>query len=258
MSTAGRVVRFTRALWRRRRCRLCDAPVATATAVCGDCLADLGPVPDPVCAVCGRPGAPTACPGCGSAGWPPVRAAFRYGFPIDRLVLRLKYGPEPALADLLGALVWRRLRDRAPAGAVTLVPVPLHRARLRSRGFNQSALIARRIASATGWPLSHHVRRVRHTAPQTGRGRRARSRNLDGAFRVTAPVAGRVLVIDDVFTTGATSRALTETLAAAGACVVGIWCVAWAPPAAGPGRAQTSTFTAASALRSMNSRRGST
>lgn len=159
-----------------------------------------------------------------------MQAAFRYGFPVDRLVIGLKHGRDAALAALLGDALWHRVGAAARHEAVALAPVPLHRGRLRARGFNQSALIAARVSAAAGWPVYHGVRRVRDTGSQSGRGRRARAASLDGAFRVVAEPPPRLVVVDDVFTTGATARALTAALTAAGGQVMAIWCVAWAPP----------------------------
>lgn len=137
-----------------------------------------------------------------------------------RAVHRAKYGDDPGLARALGALLvphvsaWRGEID-------AVIPVPLHPARLRSRGFNQSHELARPVARALDarlWPDA--VERVRDTGTQTARSREARHDNVRGAFgvrRVTALRGARVLLVDDVVTTGATLFALRDAVLDAGA-----------------------------------------
>ena len=99
-----------------------------------------------------------------------------------------------------------------------VVPVPLHWRRRWQRGFNQSELLARAIARSRGVPLMAALRRVRHTATQTGLSNTSRRRNVAGAFQVRLPVAGkRILLIDDVMTTGSTVAACAAALRRAGA-----------------------------------------
>ena len=111
-----------------------------------------------------------------------------------------------------------------------LVPIPLHRRRLRARGFNPSLVIARELARKTGVEVRHALVRTRDTTSQTGLSRSARRRNVANAFAVRGEVPERVWLVDDVVTTGATLEAAAHTLRRAGAKeVVGI-CLARTPP----------------------------
>lgn len=117
-----------------------------------------------------------------------------------------------------------------------LIPVPLSAARYRSRGFNQSALIAAEAAKMLAIPVNLRcVRRIRETPPQTGLPAAARRRNLRGAFEVVHPVPSgtRVAIVDDVMTTGATVEALAATLKRAGAGWIDVWACARADRDAG-------------------------
>jgi ComF family protein len=152
-------------------------------------------------------------------------AAWRYEFPVDRLVLALKFGRRLALAEPLGA----GLAGQAGGRRIdALVPMPLGRARLAKRGFNQALEIARHVARHAGLRLAPDLaRRVRDTAPQTDLPHDERAANIRGAFECDAGVGGRALaVIDDVMTTGASLEELARTMKRAGAARVENWVVA--------------------------------
>jgi ComF family protein len=207
-------------------CVLCAA-ASGERLVCAACAADLPRLVD-ACPQCAGPSpGGAACGGC--LAHPPqfdaTIAPWRYEFPVDRLVLALKFGRRLALAGLFGAA----LGDCAAGRRVdALVPMPLTRARLAERGFNQALEIARHLARHSGLPLAPHLaRRVRDTAPQTGLPHDARAANVRGAFECDADVAGRTLaVVDDVMTTGASVAELARTLKRAGAARVENWIVA--------------------------------
>jgi ComF family protein len=200
--------------------------------VCARCIAALEPPRAPLCVICGAPLGGSAddeqCDHCRAA--PPAfdsaRAIARYTSGPDgentlaALLRRHKYGLDQALGRALAEYL-----DAAPAiesGAYDVViPVPLHRARLRWRGFNQAALLGAALAHRLACPLDvATLARVRSTQPQTARDRADRARNVHLAFEVRRParVAGRrVLLVDDVMTTGATADECARVLREAGA-----------------------------------------
>ncbi|OSM02180.1 putative competence protein F [Magnetofaba australis IT-1] len=157
--------------------------------------------------------------------------AFPYEEPIRTLATGLKYHDRTRWAHLLGA--WAATRLEAPVRAFApdcITPMPLHWRRLLfKRGYNQSALLARVLAKRLGVPLdTRGLRRARATPPQTGLSRRARLRNVRGAFAVRDDrfMGRRVLLIDDVMTTGATTFEAARVLKRAGAAQVAVACMA--------------------------------
>lgn len=190
--------------------------------LCPECLAQVGRVAGRGCARCGRPlGEHAHCPACRGRTFAleRVRAPFFFEGVIQQAVHGLKYRGRRVLAGPLGALLAAYLGVLSwPAAAI--IPVPLHRERERARGYNQSALLARALAQRSGWPLLERgLVRWRHTRPQVGLDAAGRRENVRGAFRWEgdAPPPERVLLLDDVYTTGATMEAAAEALRAAGA-----------------------------------------
>jgi ComF family protein len=143
-------------------------------------------------------------------------SAFKYGGPMADAIRRFKYGGRPDLAGPLGTLLAARALELL--GHVdAVVPVPLHGVRLRQRGFNQSALLARPVARALSVPLSTlELRRARDTVPQASLSASDRLSNVRGAFVALSAPGARVLLIDDVQTSGATLAECAVALAAAG------------------------------------------
>ena len=154
---------------------------------------------------------------------------FLYRWPFDELLGAFKHRRQLFAGRLLAELVLDALP--APPAPDIIVPVPLQRTRLVERGFNQAGELARHVSRATGVPVAHDIlRRVRAGRRQQGAGRAERLRNMTGAFQATRPCrAGRVLLVDDVVTTGATCRAAGLALRGAGAGEIEILAVARTP-----------------------------
>ncbi len=174
---------------------------------------------------------PERCPGCCSQARPPyagLQACAAWGGPLAAAVARMKYGRRPDLARGLLRALGDSVTEPAPSPDL-LVPVPLHPSRLRERGYNQAALLARGLARRWAVPLDlDALVRTRATRAQQELGAGERHANVRGAFRaLPAAVRGRrILLVDDVFTTGSTAAACSEALLAAGAARVSVWALA--------------------------------
>lgn len=213
-------------------CHVCGAQ-AQGIPVCSDCLTELPRAAADACPVCALPG--TAGLPCGECQRQPpafdaTLACFAYAFPIDSMLLALKYQHRLGLAGFFAGELMRVAGDLVQRVDVVL-PMPLHPLRLAERGFNQAVEIARPLAQASGLALElAAVRRVRNTGVQAGLGRAARLRNPLGAFDSTVALQGlRILVVDDVMTTGATLGELARCLKHQGAARVDNLVVARTP-----------------------------
>lgn len=188
-------------------CLLCAAD-SPRSLLCPACSADLPQLPAALCPQCSEQ--TTHGERCGACLKDPpdfarTIALFRYEFPVDRLIHALKYGHQLALAAWLG----KQLADALVAADYDLLlPLPLHPARLRERGFNQAAEIARSIGTLAGIPLDVLcLTRTRPTPPQAELPLKERARNVRGAFACSADLSGkRILLVDDVMTSGSTLR----------------------------------------------------
>lgn len=167
----------------------------------------------------------------------PVWAAARYQAPLDRVIQRFKYESHPDLARPLAELL---LPVVGELRGTLLVPVPLHPKRLSERGYNQSALIANELARLTGARVAAlALRRIRDTPRQALLARAERSANVTEAFFARAPGTlrdRRVVLVDDVVTSGATAEACLRALEAAGARILAVA----APACAGSSSGQAS------------------
>lgn len=206
-------------------CATCRTVVQDDGGLCGSCWRQVPWIEDPVCDRLGLPLAYDLGPGavCAEAlANPPqfdrLRAACIYEGVAPRLVHALKFSDQRHLAEAIGAMMARAGRHLMAEDDVVLVPVPLHPLRRLQRRYNQSALLARSIGSITGVPVLYNaVKRVKRTRQQISLSRGERMRNLQGAFVVTpqgrSDLAGkRIVLVDDVHTTGATLNALTLTV----------------------------------------------
>ena len=226
------------------RCILCQRTVSPQPAhpsveICGDCFRRL-PHNDICCLRCALPLAEDAgdtvlCGGCikKAPAFDYANSLFRYEDDIIRLIHQLKFAEKITIARSLGEMLLELLAKRpAIEGRPDcLLPVPLHNARWRQRGFNQSAEIARVMARKLAIPIEQNaVIRQRKTTSQTGLNARERQKNIRGAFEVVTEIkAKHVLIIDDVMTTGSTVNELARVLKKGGVQRVGVLSVARAP-----------------------------
>ncbi|MCH8070566.1 MAG: ComF family protein [Proteobacteria bacterium] len=212
-------------------CVLCDQAV-DGGRICGQCRRIL-PWNDTFCECCGQaviagqpPG--VVCVACQSLPPPfeKARSPLIYDFPVDAVIKAIKFRRQlwyvPAFADIL-----RRTLTREFAQVDALVPVPLHRWRQMTRGFNQATELCRPLHQATGLPILMQVTRIRATSAQTGLNTAERKRNLNNAFAVSGILKSRhPLIVDDVITTGETCSQLAKELLRSGAKTVSVLTVA--------------------------------
>jgi ComF family protein len=228
-------------------CRLCGSPLTNISRlpVCRECLKTIGRIGCPTCSLCGEglgAAAEPAEPLCGLCrrAKPPFARAVAYGSydgALRGLIHLLKYERVRPAGKALGKFLAGALTGLSPSlgsAPVVVVPVPLHRGKLRQRGFNQAELTARAalrlLADGGGFVLNTRVlKRQRSTESQTGLTRHQRRENIRGAFVVSRPdlISGqKVLLVDDVFTTGTTVSECARILLRAGASRVWVATVA--------------------------------
>ncbi|MCK1790888.1 ComF family protein [Pseudomonas violetae] len=228
-------------IWLKNKqpCLLCQEEVEEPAPICMACETDLPWLGDQ-CQTCALP---LSAPGmtCGQClKQPPafeqVAVPWLYGFPIDSLITRFKHSAKWPYGRLLGELLAQFLQHRFDEHMPrpdALVPVPMATRRLRQRGFNQAAMLARWLAQMLEIPCDEKlVRRIQDTRAQQDLKADARKKNLHDAFDLTpnASIKGRHLaLVDDVLTTGATAQALARLLMAAGAARIDVYCLARTP-----------------------------
>ena len=198
---------------------------------CPACQASVHVIRDSICSHCGRPlenqRNARLCPACHRS--PPeidgIRSAAMFEGPLREAIHHLKYSGRTSLATPLGALLSARWQADSPP-ADTIVPVPLHASRVRERGYNQSVLLAEQLSRASGLPLAESMlTRVRATAPQVTLNAAERKLNVRDAFQASGDAAQgkRVLLVDDVCTTGATLESCSLALRQVG--VASVWAI---------------------------------
>jgi ComF family protein len=219
------------------RCRACSGRIygRDAESFCAQCWSEIRIIAHPLCTLCGRPfpdssgddhtcglclsRPPYYARACSWACYPREEAAEH---PLRRVIQKFKYGRKVSLGKPLGRLMTRDCREFLDECRVdTIVPVPLHPKRLRWRGFNQSLLLAREVSRVYDAPMDPFViYRSKETPPQTQLPEHERRRNVRGAFAVNPKkdISGkRVLLVDDVYTSGATVNECSRTLKRGGA-----------------------------------------
>jgi competence protein ComFC len=194
----------------------------SSDVLCRTCFGSLPFLRGPACGRCGLPTA-VAVPVCGACknvdfAFETARAPLRYEGVGKEIVHALKYR---GYTPVVGRLAVPLLAEAVVGGRFdAVVPVPLHRSRLRRRGFNQAALLARGLARRINSPVSDTLQVVRSTRDQVDLSAAERRENVAGAFSARSRARGRLLVVDDVFTTGATTTACAAALLRAGAAEV--------------------------------------
>jgi ComF family protein len=195
--------------WFPNACRLCGEEAGPAAAFCAACRAGFPDAPPVLVLASGT-----------------VHAAFLYETPVDGLIQGFKFHEDLGAGRHLARLALPVLAAGAPQA---LLPIPLHRSRLRQRGFNQSLELAACWSRRTGIPVfAQALVRARATAVQSGLKGAERAANVQGAFRAVGLLPAHVALVDDVYTTGATCAA-RSTSVAAGVRRVDVWCLARVP-----------------------------
>ena len=209
------------------RCGVCGEFISERMPICPQCETDIHFIDHPFCVICGVPfisGADHPCGACCNKR-PPferARAAGTYSGSLSRAIIRFKFHHKTALAKPLGKMMADTLiAELDPHEIDSVMPVPLHKKRLRWRGFNQALLLARELSAVTGlWVDPHTLRRIRYTQPQTRLRFKERGENVKGAFDVSREIFVRdrnILLVDDVATSGSTLKECAKVLKDAGA-----------------------------------------
>ena len=202
----------------------CAGCLRESEILCETCIPKLARLTSPYCQLCASPNTLSPCGLCRESPLSVngIRAPFLMEGAVREAIFSLKYRGVRAAAPDLGRLLAQYMDHHTVSGEV-IVPVPLHRRRLRSRGYNQSALLARELSKLVSIPLANNpLTRIKDAPPQVEAISQSQRRsNVDGSFQCTREVLGlRVLLIDDVVTTGSTMSACAVALKAAGAASV--------------------------------------
>ena len=215
-------------------CAICKLKSDTNMDICSICYRELPWLID-VCYQCGEQldniHESVRCQKC--MFFPPkfdrLCALFNYKSPVAKLITQLKFQHKLAYGNLLGQLLLEQYQIWYKASSVpdAIIPVPLHNLRHRIRGFNQVQEILKPLAKAKGIIVIDDLCvRTRYTKPQIKGGAKHRRRNLRGAFQLTKKVScEHIAIVDDVFTTGSTIRAVCEVFRAAGVQHIDVWCI---------------------------------
>ncbi len=212
-------------------CAACGAVTSSPETFCLGCELDLERLPEQHCLRCSEPGSfeRGPCPRCELRPPPFARAfaPFLHQGPIARAIHRFKYEDHPELAPTLAALLAREAKAFIDAAPGILCAIPLHRSRLRRRQYDQAQLLVEQLAHQTQRAAGDCLRRIRNTRRQVGLTEAQREQNVAGCFQASGEWRGKsVLLLDDVFTTGATARTAASVLRAAGAAEIQVLAIA--------------------------------
>jgi len=218
-------------------CILCGYTTANTCLICNPCQRDLPALPHS-CRQCAQflrftDISQLKCGACLSEA-PPfdvTHALFPYESPVDSLITKLKFQQQILYAKAFAELMAKRIKTdwyRHQALPDLIIPIPLHPARLKERGFNQSLEIARHLAKSIKLPLDYQgIKRIKPTLAQSGLSAGARKRNIMQGFSVSGNYHGlNIALVDDVVTTGSTVQECSRMLKKSGAASVHIWCCA--------------------------------
>jgi competence protein ComFC len=229
IANAAEPLRGLVSLFYPANCDLCGAAVARGEYLCPACEEKAPRIAPPFCAKCSDPFSGAidqefTCANCAhrSLEFDAAVSAYQSRGIVRVIILRFKYGRALHLRHAIGRWLLRAMNDTRLHSRTfdIIVPVPLHPARLRERGFNQAELLARIVSAETNVRLLPALKRIRYTTTQTAFDRLERMENLRNAFRLRRNMAVRdlrVLLVDDVLTTGSTLSECARVLRAAGA-----------------------------------------
>ncbi len=208
-------------------CLVCHRRISKAKDVlCPDCRDRTAVITDDYCTKCGTPLKESFCQSCAEHDYvfSFSRSVYQYGDVIQALIHELKYQGFNSPAKFLAEGMQSYTKDNHEyAGYDLVMSVPLHRVRKRERGYNQSELIARKLARSLDIPYSEPVQRKYYTQSQTLLSSEERKHNLKDAFRARKNLQGKkIILVDDVFTTGSTVNEISKTLREAGASKIAV------------------------------------
>ena len=216
-------------------CVLCDAKTTMNMSLCEACLEDLPRIKDS-CYRCGMPlknKLEIALCGQCQLSPPPIDyliSSLEYAYPVGYLISQLKFQYQLSHAKIFSQLLLTKLETYYKQSAMPeiIIPIPLHKKRIRERGFNQALEIARPIAKTLNIPLATRlIQRVKYTQAQSLLNAKERRKNLHNSFAITQAIsAEHIVLLDDVVTTGATVYELAYLLKKQGVKTVGVWSVA--------------------------------
>jgi len=199
-------------------CAICEEPLNKARVVCDECFDEILPVPIPFCQKCGKPLSNDEDITCKRCKENPLFLSYIRGIgifnePLRTIIHLFKYQRRISLGERLSNLLTSTFNSSIVLHNTDIIaPVPLHRVRLRERGYNQSEILARGLSKGTGIKYGSIIKRIRYTRSQAlMKDPNERMKNVDGAFKVVENIAGKnVLIVDDVTTTGATLNAIAK------------------------------------------------